>query len=108
MSTTATPLPLQNKVVIITGVGCGIGKELARALASNGAKIVAVDPDATQAKNAVDGLPGCRYAACDPDDEYSRRLLVEDVVAKWGRIDATIDSAALIYAGPLANANEAA
>lgn len=108
MGTIPASLPLQNKVIIITGAGCGIGKELARTLAHSGARIVAVDLDAAQAKIAVDGLPDCRYAVCDPNDEYSRRLLAEDVIAKWGRIDAVIDSAALICAGPLSGVDEAA
>lgn len=108
MAAAVSALPLQNRVIIITGAGCGIGKELARTLANNGAKIVAVDLDAARAKGAIEGLTNCRFTVCDPDDEYSRRLLVEETIAKWGRVDAVIDSAALICAGPLDSIDAAA
>ncbi len=106
MTTASTrKLPLQGKVVIISGAGCGIGRDLAKLFASSGACVVATDLDVSKAQDAIRDLPGCYGAYCDPDDEFSRRDLVERAVSKFGRIDAVVDSAAFLYAEtPIENA----
>lgn len=91
-------LPLEGKVIVITGAGNGIGREIAQTLFRNGALVIAGDIDIAEAQSAIDGLPGCRAAYFNPEDERSRRALVESTVSQFGRMDAIIDSAATLIA----------
>jgi NAD(P)-dependent dehydrogenase (short-subunit alcohol dehydrogenase family) len=82
-------------VVVVTGAARGIGAELARHLASEGAAVVAadvVDPDWDAGDLDV------AHERADVSDEASWRRLVDAVVQRHGRIDALVNNAA-IYQG---------
>ena len=85
------------KVVAITGAARGLGQEFARALAADGARIVAGDIN-----DCADTLDLVREAGpegvgvkLDVTDVASTRAMVEAGLAAFGQIDALINNAAL-------------
>jgi NAD(P)-dependent dehydrogenase (short-subunit alcohol dehydrogenase family) len=82
-------------VVLVTGGARGIGAELSRHLASEGAAVVAadvVDPDWDA------GTLDVTHVRADVSDEASWQRLVDAAVDRHGRIDALVNNAA-IYQG---------
>ena len=47
---------LNNKIAIVTGGGSGIGKEVCKVLAKQGAHVIVVDLNADSAKGTVDKI----------------------------------------------------
>jgi NAD(P)-dependent dehydrogenase (short-subunit alcohol dehydrogenase family) len=88
---------LQDKVVIITGGAGGIGKGMALAAAKEGAKIVLVDlnPEAGAAalKEVQEFSPESSFIQFDLTEHDKLKGMVEDVVAKYGRLDGLINNA---------------
>ena len=96
----------KNKVVIITGASMGIGKELARQLScEHGAKIVITGR--TQAKLELVkeelNIPDDNILihAGDVADPQSNESMVQQCLAKFGRIDVLINNAGLSAFGSL-------
>lgn len=80
-------LQLEDKVILITGAGDGMGLATLRALAHNeGAKVAGFDLDAGKVRDL--GTEE-RIMARDGDLTVDRdvRSWVDEVVARWGRID---------------------
>lgn len=92
-------MKLIGQVAIITGAGRNIGEEIAKLLASEGAKIAVVDMDkgrgdkvAAEIKNAGGDARGfVANVASESDIEG----LVKDVVGQWGRVDILVNNAAI-------------
>ncbi|HYK28948.1 MAG TPA: 3-oxoacyl-ACP reductase [Streptosporangiaceae bacterium] len=85
---------LQDRVVVITGAGSGIGLASARRLAAEGAKIVAVDIDATAGEAAAKETGGT-FIAADVADEKQVEALFEGVADRFGRIDVAFNNAGI-------------
>ena len=89
---------LKGKVAIVTGAGSGIGKALARRLASDGASVVIADLqrfDQAAAEIAKD--TGARTLGLQIDvssEEHTTRMASEAVKA-FGRIDVLVNNAAV-------------
>ena len=80
-------MELSDKVAVITGGSGGIGQAMARAFLAQGAsKVVLADLDAAQVQNAAADI-GCEGIACNVTDEPQVKNLVDDVIARHGRID---------------------
>ncbi|KQY50864.1 MULTISPECIES: SDR family NAD(P)-dependent oxidoreductase [unclassified Nocardioides] len=82
----------ENKVVIITGAGGGIGGATARLFAAEGAVTVLVDRDQGPLTEVADEIGGHAHPL-DLRDESAIDGFVEQVVAEHGRIDALINIA---------------
>jgi len=85
---------LQDRVVVITGAGSGIGLASARRLAAEGAKIVAVDIDAASGEAAAKETGGT-FIAADVADEKQVSALYDSVADKFGRIDVAFNNAGI-------------
>ena len=85
---------LQDRVVVITGAGSGLGLASARRLAAEGARIVAVDIDAPAGKITADETGG-EFVACDVADESQVRDLFDGVVERYGRVDVAFNNAGI-------------
>jgi len=90
----------QDRVVIVTGAGQGIGREHALALAAEGAHVVANDYDATGAEKVVGEIVargGSAIASCGDvaDWEYAAEL-VRAATDRWGRLDALVNNAGFV------------
>src|SRR5882672_3196571 len=84
------------RVVVITGAAGGIGKALLEAFHRDGATIAAVDLPGTDVIDVVGAL-GSQHAGfhCDVSSEDAIVDLVTRIEARYGRIDALINNAAL-------------
>ena len=93
------------RVVIVTGGGSGIGRCTAHELARLGAHVALVGRkldklDAVQAEIEADGGRASTHA-CDIRSEDAVALLVQQVLAAHGRIDALVNNAGGQFMAPL-------
>ena len=90
----------QDRVVIVTGAGRGIGREHALALAAAGAYVVANDFDATAAEKVVGEITtqgGSAITSCgDVADWTYGAELVAAATEQWGRLDALVNNAGFV------------
>jgi NAD(P)-dependent dehydrogenase (short-subunit alcohol dehydrogenase family) len=82
-------------VVIVTGAAGGLGAATVAALAARGAQVLAVDLDAVglQRVGAVPGEVVTRVA--DVSEEPAVEACIRDAVARFGRLDAIFNNAAI-------------
>jgi NAD(P)-dependent dehydrogenase (short-subunit alcohol dehydrogenase family) len=90
---------LQNKVVIVTGGGTGIGLGIARCCAEEGAAVVLAQRRAEIAARAAAALRADGFralgAACDVSVRDDVRALIAATIEAFGRLDALVNNAAL-------------
>jgi len=90
---------LENKVVVITGSGQGIGKHAAATFAREKAKVVIADFNPELAKKTAAELARLTETVAietDVRDEASVKSLVDQVIARFGQIDIMINNAAIV------------
>ena len=88
---------LENKVVVVTGGGRGLGQAYAQAMAAEGAKVVAADiRDTAETVASVEAAGGDILGLdLDVTDMASCQNMADQTVAKYGRIDGLVKNAAL-------------
>ena len=100
---------LENKVVMIQGVGPGLGRQLALAAAREGADVALAARSApTLEKVAAEVRASGRRAIAVPTDIADRAQcdhFLELTVREFGRVDALINSAMIHYTHPFESAN---
>ncbi len=91
---------LKDKVTLITGGAAGIGKAAAQVFAREGAKVVICDlnEDAGRALVAELGSDAAFYKV-NVADRQEVQAWVDDVVARYGRIDVLINNAGITRDG---------
>jgi len=93
---------LQDKVVIVTGGGKGIGLRYVRGCSAEGAAIVVAEIDEVAAESAASEVRAAGRRAIevptDVSDEASVKRMVERTISEFGRIDVLINNAALFAA----------
>jgi NAD(P)-dependent dehydrogenase (short-subunit alcohol dehydrogenase family) len=85
---------LQDRVVVVTGAGSGLGLASARRMAAEGARIIAVDIDAAAGELAAKETGG-EFVAVDVADEDQVRDLYDGVAGRYGRIDVAFNNAGI-------------
>lgn len=102
---TQVKVELQDKVVIITGAGRGIGAEVARVSAEAGASVVLVSRTAEQleavATQIRDAGGRALVHACDLAEKGSDKAIVDATIAEFGRVDVLVNNAAMNYVANL-------
>ena len=87
---------LQDKVVIITGGGSGIGKAIATVFGSEGANVVVAGRNILNLKEVVRQIESSRgkaiSIAADVSDESQVKNVVEQTITKYGRIDVLVNN----------------
>ncbi len=87
-----------NKVVLVTGASRGIGREIARAFASRGAKLALHYKSNLAAAQATEALlegEGHTLAQADIADPAAVKRMVETVARQMGRIDILVNNAGI-------------
>lgn len=97
---------LQNKVVVITGGGHGIGKAYCRGFGRAGSRVVVADIDSSAADSVATQITresGVQSLAVHVDvaDETSTRHMADAVLERFGRIDVLINNAAIFATVPM-------
>ena len=92
---------MKNKVVVITGGGRGLGKELAKTLAKDGSRIIICSRNKTELSKVCHGISNknasCEYFVVDVSDKKQVNKFIDDVVAKYRKIDVLINNAGYVH-----------
>ncbi|HEB89055.1 MAG TPA: SDR family NAD(P)-dependent oxidoreductase, partial [Deltaproteobacteria bacterium] len=110
---------LDGRVAIVTGAGRGIGAEVARTFAAEGAAVVVNDLGATMDGRPEDGTPaeevteeilssGGRAIAnnCDITDFEATGALVAQAIEAFGKLDIVVNVAGIIRDGMIFKMDE--
>jgi 3-hydroxybutyrate dehydrogenase len=95
---------LKDQVAIVTGAASGIGKEIARTYAREGARVVIADLNQTAADATAAELGGPQKAlavAMDVTDERQVEAGVARTVEQFGKIDVLVSNAGIQIVAPL-------
>jgi 2-dehydro-3-deoxy-D-gluconate 5-dehydrogenase len=85
---------LSGRVAVVTGGNGGIGLGMAKGLAAAGASVVVAARNAEKAEAAVAALgAGSNFIALDVADESSCNALIDETVARYGRLDILVNNA---------------
>ena len=97
---------VQDKVVVVTGAGAGIGRDFAKAFAANGAKVVVNDlardkdtgaPLAQAVVDEIRAAGGQAVAAVESVAEWdSAHRIVQAALDSFGRIDCVVNNAGIV------------
>jgi NAD(P)-dependent dehydrogenase (short-subunit alcohol dehydrogenase family) len=85
-------------------VGSGLGREIARVLAAEGARVVGCDVDDAAGAKTMDGIGFYRHA--DVSRERDVEALVAEALERFGRLDVMVNNAAIQIEEELAETTE--
>jgi 3-oxoacyl-[acyl-carrier protein] reductase len=90
-------LKLLDKIAIVTGGGCGVGKAISQLFAREGATVVVSDIDMEAAKAVMEEIKGREGKALAVQTDVTRDQevaeLVEDTARRFGRLDIMVNNA---------------
>ncbi|MEU8250947.1 SDR family oxidoreductase [Nonomuraea sp. NPDC048916] len=94
----------QDRLVVITGAGSGIGRATARAFAAHGAEVVCADLDAEAAARTADGiakdLAGAAHAVrVDVADAAQMADFARNIKTEYGVPDVVVNNAGIAVSG---------
>ena len=96
---------LEGKVAIVTGAASGIGKEIARRFAKEGARVVIADQMLRNALATAEEFASCGHqalaVAMDVSDEGAVQAGIEAAIKACGKIDILVSNAGIQIVHPL-------
>ncbi|AWB45216.1 short-chain dehydrogenase [Paenibacillus sp. CAA11] len=101
---------LSGKTAVVTGAAGGIGAELAKAFAAQGADIALLDLklDKLRAQASEIESLGCKALSlkCDVTQEDEIKAAVATIIEHWGKIDILVNNAGVASAGSVETLEE--
>ena len=98
---------LQGRVALVTGSGAGIGKATAQRFAQEGARVAIWDVNAEAGQAVADSLGEAGYfQPVDITDRQAVQAGVEELVARFGRVDVLVNNAGILRDGQLVKFKE--
>lgn len=92
---------LQDKVIIVTGAGGGIGEGIAQVCVREGANVVIADIRGAAAQQVAAALgPQAFAVTCNVADDEQLNQLVAATMTHFGRIDGLVNNAGVNFAKP--------
>ena len=92
---------IEDKTIIITGAGGGLGEGIARVCYREGAQLTIADINGSAAASVAGSLGERAFAiACDVRRDGDLAWLVEETMARFGRIDGLVNNAGVNFAKP--------
>jgi len=96
---------LQGRVALVTGGATGIGNEIARTLGHHGARVCICSRKSENLEKAAAGLEAdgveCLWVVCDIRQPDQVQHVLDEVLARWGRLDILVNNAAGNFPAPL-------
>lgn len=98
----------RDKVALVTGAGSGIGRETARLLAAEGARVACLDIDATRANEVESELGTEAFGlSCDVSDPSACASAVAAALDRFGRLDVLCNVAGISMLRPIGEVDDA-
>jgi len=93
------------KVAIITGAASGLGAADAELLAREGARVVLTDINEELGRQVAATIPDAVFLRHDVRDEGRWRAVIDEVIARFGRLDVLVNNAGLARFGTVEDAS---
>ena len=94
----------ENKIVLVTGAGRGIGASIAKRFASEGAEVIVnYSGNDEAAQKTVDEITATGGQAqkykCSVNDSKSVKVMIDEIIKEFGRIDILVNNAGITKDG---------
>ena len=87
---------MDDRVVLVTGGGSGIGAAIARAFDAEGARVAVLDLAPDAAHRVAEGLARGLAVPCDVTDRAAVDAAVDEVARHWGGLDVLVNNAGAV------------
>ncbi|MGW4379094.1 SDR family NAD(P)-dependent oxidoreductase [Kitasatospora sp. NPDC004531] len=91
----------EQRIVLVTGAGSGIGRATARAFAEQGARVLAVGRGAAALEETAEGHPAVEVLTGDLAADGGPQRIAAEAAERYGRLDVLVNNAAVVRSAPL-------